>query len=144
MKVRIAALIFVTAALGAAAVAEIPIVPKEELQAGATHIVVGTVKLIAAEEENTGKFVNRTGVVEIKVREVEKGEKIEAGDAVYARFWTQAWIGKGNPPPYGSGHHLPKKGDTVRVYLHTKDGGYDAILPNGFEVLPKPSDTKAK
>jgi len=144
MKFHLAGLFIVTAALGAAAYAEIPNVPKKELLAGASHIVVGKVKLIAAEEENDGKFIHRTGVVEIQVSDIEKGEKIESGDAVYARFWTQAWIGKGNPPPFGSGHHLPKKGDTVRVYLHTKDGGYDATLPNGFEVLPKPIEVKAK
>jgi hypothetical protein len=144
MKLALAAPLFITAAIIAVAHADIPIIPKDELQKSATHIVVGTVKLIGTEDENDGKFIHRTGVVEIKVSQVEKGEKIEAGDAVYARFWTQAWIGKGNPPPFGPGHHLPKKGDTVRVYLEKKEGGYDALLPNGFEVIPKPSAAQEK
>ena len=144
MKLALAASLFVTAVIIAIAHADIPIMRKDELQASATHIVVGTVKLIGTEDKNDGKFIHRFGVVEINVSKVEKGERIEAGDAVYARFWTQAWIGKGNPPPFGPGHHLPKRGDTVRVYLEKKEGGYDALLPNGFEVIPKPAARQGK
>lgn len=136
MKLAIAVSLLIAVSTIGIVHGEIPNQPKEKLQARATHIVTGTVKLIAAEEVNDGKFLHQVGVVEIRVSEVEKGEKIESGDAVYARFWTQKWIGKGQPPTFGSGHRLPKKGDTVRVYLAKKEGGYDALLPNAFEVIP--------
>jgi lysophospholipase L1-like esterase len=107
---------------------------KEQL-ASAASIAVGTVKAIYTEETKDARWIKIAGVVEIQVGKLEKGDKIEAGDLVYVRFWQEHWIGKGNPPPYGSGHGLPKKGDKVRVYLDKKDGGYEALLPNGFEVI---------
>ena len=119
--------------------AEIAAQSAESLQAGATHIVVGTVKFIGTHEEKDAKWLKTSGVVEVQVDAIEKGKRIEPGDAVYARFWQQGWIGKGNPPPSGSGHRLPKKGDRVRVFLQQKEGGYDALLPNGFEVSPEAS-----
>jgi hypothetical protein len=125
-------------ALSAAARAEIAPQPPEELQKRATHIITGTVQFIGTEERREGDWLKTVGVVEIKVSKVEKGKRIEPGDAVYARFWKQAWVGKGNPPPFGSGHHLPHKGDAVRVYLKQSDGGYDALLPNGIELVAKP------
>jgi hypothetical protein len=32
----------------------------------------------------------------------------------------------------------------VRVYLEKKEGGYDALLPNGFEVITKRSAPQGK
>jgi len=107
---------------------------KEQL-AGAAYIVSGTVKAIYTEEKRDPNWINRTGVVEIQVRKLAKGDKIEAGDLLYVRFWQDHWIGRGNPPPHASGHSLPKKGDKVRVYVDKKDGGYDALLPNGIQVI---------
>lgn len=115
------------------------IVPRspDELREGASHIATGKVRLIATEVVRDSNWERTAGVVEIQVTRLEKGEGIEAGDCVYARFWREAWIGKGNPPPFGSGHRLPRKGDMVRAFLNKNDGGYDALLPNGFEILPK-------
>jgi hypothetical protein len=138
MKLALMSLVCIAAAFTAIAYAEVPFLSQAQLQEDATQIVVGKVKMIAVEEDKSDRFINHVGVVEIQISKVEKGDAIETGDSVYARFWTQQFIGKGPPPPSSSGHRLPKKGDTVRVYLEKKDGGYDTLLPNGFEVIPKP------
>jgi hypothetical protein len=117
--------------------AEIAPETPEALEKKATHIVSGVVRFIGTAESRDKEWLHTGGVVEIKVSEVKRGKRIESGDCVYARFWRQVWIGKGNPPPYGSGHDLPNKGDRVRVFLKESDGGYDALLPNGIEVLEK-------
>jgi hypothetical protein len=122
--------------------AEIPPLSPEGLKASSTHIVTGDVRLIASEVTRDDEWVTAVGVVEIRVAEREKGDRIEPGDCVYARFSTRQWIGKGNPPPYSNEHQLPRKGDRVRAYLARKDGGYDALMPNGFEVIPRSKDAK--
>jgi hypothetical protein len=124
--------------------AEIEPLSPEQLKAKASHIAIGDVKLICTEVVKDGDWLNTVGVVEIRVTKLEKGSKIETGESVYVRFLRHEWIGKGDPPPHYSGHRLPKKGDSVRVYLKHNDGGYDALLPNGFEVLPKATGPKAK
>ncbi len=135
--------VFIPAALafGLAAIAHAEIPPQSpaELKANASHIVTGDVKLIASEITRNDDWVRAVGVVEIQVAEREKGDRIEPGDCVYARFSTQQWIGKGFPPPYSNEHQLPEKGDRVRAYLKRKDGGYEALLPNGFEVIARAS-----
>lgn len=137
MTLKLTACLLVAFTSCAVARAEIAPASPDQLQQGATHIVEGTVKFIGTSPEKDGDWLKTGGVVEIKVDEVKKGKRIEPGDAVYARVWQMSWAGKGNPPPFGSGHHLPKKGDRVRVFLKQNDGGYDALLPNGIEVLGK-------
>lgn len=124
------------------ATAEIAARTPEKLQAESTHIVVGTLRWIGTEKTREPQWLKIKGVVEIGVREVEKGEKIDAGDAVYARFWQMRWIGTGNPPTYGSGHRVPKQGEKVRVYLKQNQGGYDILLPNGIEVIPQDTSSQ--
>lgn len=119
--------------------AEIVAQRPEDLEKNATHVVIGTVRFIGSAESRDKDWLHTGGVVEIKVSEVKKGKRIEPGDCVYPRFWREAWIGKGDPPPFGTGHHLPKVGDRVRVFLKQNDGGYDTLLPNGFEVVAKPA-----
>ena len=113
----------------------------EQLEARSTHIAVGEVTAIYTDRTQSGDWLKTVGVIEIRIAELGKGDGLDAGDAVYARFWRQQWRGEGNPPPFGSGHRLPKKGDTVRVYLKQNAGGYDALLPNGIEVISKAEDT---
>lgn len=137
MKTTLAACLLLLIAIAAVARGEIVPESPERLQSSASHIVEGTVKFIGTAQEKDGDWLKTGGVVEIKVDDVKKGKRIEPGDAVYAHFWRMAWDGKGNPPPFGSGHHLPNKGDRVRAYLKQNDGGYDALLPNGIEVLGK-------
>lgn len=141
---RVATVCLLVVAFVATVHAEIAPKSKEQLQSGSTDIAIGTVKMIYTEETKDEQWHKTVGVIEIAVSKLEKGDKLALGDSVYARFWTQHWIGKGNPPPSGSGHHLPKKGDEVRVYLERKNGGYDALLPNGLEVITKAKGPKAK
>ncbi|MEI8382022.1 MAG: hypothetical protein WCJ09_17970 [Planctomycetota bacterium] len=144
MKRVVTVCLLVSVAFVATVHAEIEPKSKEQLQSGSTDIAIGTVKMIYTEETKDAQWHKTVGVIEIAVSKLEKGDKLALGDSVYARFWTQHWIGKGNPPPFGTGHHLPKKGDEVRVYLERKDGGYDALLPNGLEVITKAKGPKAK
>ena len=115
----------------------------EVLRSDSTHIVVGTVKSImnGNDEVSERKLATSTGVVEVRVTAIEKGDQIKAGDVIYARFWRTRWVGEGNPPPHSRGHLLPAKDESVRVYLHLRDGGYDALSPNGFEIM-KPKSVK--
>ena len=121
------------------AAAEIPDMSDEELQQAATHIAVGDVKGIFSESERDESYLTSRGVLEIMVRTVEKGDKIEPMEALYARFWTQKWIGKGDPEPGASGNDLPRRGDTVRVHLKREQGVYKLLLPNGCKVIARPA-----
>ena len=95
--------------------------------------------------ERKGKEWHDTeGVVEVAVTGVEKGDGVGPGDAVYARFHTRRWAGAGRPrQTTAAGHVVPGQDEDVRVYLSRKAGGYDALLPNGFEPLAKPGAAKA-
>ena len=137
-KITFVAMI-VAAAITATAHADLAPKSSKKLQDEATHIAVGSVKAIYTHRTEDKQFIKTAGVVEIQVSSVEKGEGIMPGGAIYARFWTQRWNEKGSPPqPFALGHELPKVGDFVRVYLQRKNGGYDAIAPNGFEKLKQP------
>ena len=124
--------------------AAVPNESVESLKKIATHIVTGKVAKVTETSSKFGKgdvFIGNTdeikGVCEITVTACEKGEGIETAKIVKARYEQSLWIGTGPPPPRSSGHRgIPKKGDTVRVYLlKAKDGGYDAAFPNGFEQI---------
>jgi hypothetical protein len=141
--------IFLTVALAAVLApidvrAEIALRRKDELLSDSTHIVRCKVNAIYSNEERDSKWSTHHGVVEVEVLEVEKGEGLQKGDAIYPRFWTQRWIGKGSPPPYGSGHDVPEKGQIIRAYLERHAGGYNALLPNWVEVDEKASAAKTK
>lgn len=144
MKRMIRACLLVAGAFVVTAYGDVPQLSKEERQSASTDIAIGTVKVIYTEETKEVKWHNIVGVIEIEVSKVEKGDKLAAGDAVYARFWKQHWIGNGIAPPFADGHVLPKKGDRVRAYLKKNDGGYDLLLPNGFDVIAKAKEQKAK
>lgn len=117
--------------------AEIANQSPEKLQSRATHIATGVVKQITADERMEKDWLHIKGVVEIEVATVEKGSADDLGAKVKARYWRQRWRGQGNPPTYGSGHRLPKEGDVVRVYLKQEGEEFEALLPNGFEGIPK-------
>ena len=116
--------------------AEVPNVSAENLKKDATHIVTGKVAKITENSTMSGNTNDIKGVCEITVTSVEKGEGIETGKVVKVRYWNSFWIGN-NPPPRSSGHRgVPKKDETVRVYLSKVKGReYDVIFPNGFEKM---------
>jgi hypothetical protein len=111
------------------------------LQKQSTHVVTGKVESIYTYEEKDAEWLKTYGVVEIRLERIEKGENLESGHTIYARFWRQTWIGQGVPPTFASGHQLPRRDDTIRGYLQRKDGRFEALLPNGFEII---SGTKAE
>lgn len=127
--------VIVALALVALAHAAIPNMKPEELQKRAEHIVTAKVQAIYTRETKDDQWRRVVGVVELAVTGVEKGQGIKQGDVVHARYWNTAWIGKGNPPPYGRGHTVPQEGAEVRAFLKHKDGVYEPLLPNGLAPL---------
>jgi hypothetical protein len=126
--------------------------PPEELLRTATHVITGRVTAIYERTEAAGNCQTTYYVAEIRVGECEKGEGIEKGSLLYARYWRRGWIGKEKAPPDTSGHRgLPNVGDSMRVFLarkaydgfsfENKDGGFNVIGANGFEKL-KPASKK--
>lgn len=114
----------------------------EALRSTATHIVLGEVKQIWTRAESSGSWDTTRYVAEIAVELVEKGEGLEPGALVYARYWHREWDGWGAPPADTNGHRgLPRAGERVRVYLardaydgfgDTRDHGFNVIGANGF------------
>ncbi len=121
---------------------EKPDMSPEALRSAATHVVVGDVKQIWTRAESSASWDTTRYVAEIAVREVEKGEGLDPGGLVYARYWHREWDGWGAPPADTNGHRgLPKPGERVRVYLardahdgfgDTQDHGFNVIGANGF------------
>jgi len=128
--------------------AERPILHEAAKQAESTHALIG--KVIGLYRKTSPKRDDRIEtLVEIEVREVEKGDGIAEGDLVYARVWRRAerrgLFGMVPPPPGPAGHvPIPAVGDVVRAWLargdypatRQKDRGYAVLYPNGIEVLP--------
>ena len=113
-----------------------------QLQKGATHIVLGTVKAVYTRTETKGGWRVTRYVAEVEVVKSEKGD-LAKGQLAYVRYWQQQWLRRTPQPPSASGHHaIPKEGETLRIYAvnqgdnrlgRTTDGGLDVIGPNGFE-----------
>jgi hypothetical protein len=120
----------------------------------ATHVVRGTVTAVSSRKEAQGRYaVTQHYVAEVRVLAVEKGEGIGLETPLYARYWSQQWVGPGPMPPGTSGHAgLPTAGQTLRIYLarnaydgfrdDNHDGGFNVIGANGFEAL-RPEDVAA-
>ncbi len=130
-----------------AAHAAVPNRSPKQLQKVATDIVVGKVtEIYMSAPAEDGDSATTMIVAEIQIQDVEKGD-LKKGGLVYARYWEKKWLGKASEiPPDGSMSFrpAPKNGSLVRVYLgrdvsnglgEQKDGGYNVLLPNGFEVL---------
>jgi hypothetical protein len=105
--------------------------------AKAKTIVVGKINAAYRETTRSAEWEDHHGVVEIAVESVERGEGVKPGDIIFARFWNRYWIGKKDPPPYGTGHHLHDKGSTIRAHLEPGKGAYEILLPNGLVVIEK-------
>ena len=131
----------------APAQAAVPNSSPKQLRKEATDVVVGKVtEIYTSAPAKDGDSATTKIVAEIQIQDVEKGD-LKKGELVYARYWETKWLGKtSDVPPDGSVsfYPVPKKGSQVRVYLgrnvsngleERKDGGYNVLLPNGFEVL---------
>ena len=133
-------------ALAGSAWAEKAPLSPEELRKTATHVVVGQVTAVYTRTETSGDWKYTRYVAEVRVAETEKGDGLNKGDLVYARYWHRQWVGAGKQPPSTAGHWpVPAAGATVRVYLarnaydgftfDNTDGGFNVIGGNGFEPL---------
>ena len=138
---------------GSVAIAEkIPMTAEENAEV-ATDIAVGTVTAIYTREQEIGDWHYVFHVAEITVEKVEKGKGLSDKSPAYVRYWHRGWIGKGEVPPSTNGHRgLPGEGDQVRVYVAknaydgfsfaNKDGGFNVIGADGFEILKKAEEKK--
>jgi hypothetical protein len=127
----------------------VPLSP-EEKAAEATHIVTGLVKAVYSRDVETALYgrgtVETRYLVEIEVQKVEKGDRLRAGDLLYARCWRLKKWGEAGDRPGPSGHHLPAEGERVRAFVARgkypptgqADNGWAVVYPNGFEVLERP------
>jgi hypothetical protein len=141
------------AVFGKSASAEKPNMAPQALRKVATHIVVGEVKAIYSRVVREGDWEVRKFVAEVIVEDVEKGDGVAKGSLAYVRYWQTWWLGRPNEIPPGTGGHrgVPKEGDHVRIYLarnaydgftdDNKDGGFNVIGSNGFEVPLPPAPT---
>ena len=116
----------VAASLPPRAEAKKPSQAPSELRKNATHLIVGKVIAIFGRIENEGDWKYIRYVAEIQVSVCEKGNRIDSGDLLYARYWQRQWIGQGQQPPDTSGHvGIPRAQDAVRVYLsRNADDGF--------------------
>jgi hypothetical protein len=123
-----------------------------QLRKTATHVILGNIVAVYERTETSGDWKYTMCLAEIRVQECEKGDGINKGDLVYARYWQRAWTGKSEVPPTTTGHRdLPSNGQSLRVYMarnaydgfsfENKDGGFNVIGANGFEKV-KPDSTK--
>lgn len=141
-----AAVVLVIAALAAAS-PDIPDKSPEMLKEAATHIAVGEVLRIYEVEEKEPKWKYTRYLAEVQVESLEKGEGASAKELIYVRWFKRRYRG-GMPPLSSNGHKgwVPEKGDRARVYLarnahdgfttDNSDGGFNVLVPNGFEELP--------
>jgi hypothetical protein len=118
----------------------------DQLREVATHVVVGKVVAIYERTKIDKERETTNYVAEIQISKCEKGDELEPGDLVYARYWHSKWLPDATPVPGTSGHAgLPAEGETLRVYLAQNaydgfnkgndDGGFNVIGTNGFERL---------
>ena len=127
--------------------AEIPKKSPEQLKEQSSNIVVGKVQAVYTHSETNGDFAKIKGVVEIRIDSIEKGEGLEKGGLLYARYWRTAWQGDpAKTPPYGSGHYAINKeiGSTVRAFVsrNKQDQGFDILLTNGLQEIKKSGTVK--
>ena len=106
-----------------------------QLQTKASHIVQGNVKGVYASESEADKGVTHY-LVEIEVTQVLKGEGPKSQEVLHVRCWKRNE--ESNDPNVKNGQRrLPDVAQKVQVYLQRgKDGGYDALEPNGIGRPP--------
>ena len=122
--------------------ADVPLASKAELREEATHIVIGEVQTVFSATTESNDWVDTKSVAEISVQNVEKGDRLLAGDLVYGRFWNRRWVGEGDPDPVISvdrhGHRAEEGCDRpVHVDPRPLELGGDAVqLRLGHQAVP--------
>lgn len=116
--------------------AELPPLDESERVARADLIVLAEVVDSKAQRERVHQGSNQVYTLELKVKEVEKGDF--RGKTVEARCWSaerrpEGWVGPGGQ------YHVPKLADKGRFFLRQDTRGvYHLLLPNGWEKVSLP------
>lgn len=137
---------------GPASAEEKPDLSPQALRDASTHVVVGEVRAVYSRRTTEGDWRYTRHVAEVKVQKVEKGAGIDVGGLIYVRYWIRTWASPRPVPPETGGYRdLPIEGQVLRIYLaknandgfteDNKDGGFNAIGANGFEVPLPPAPT---
>ncbi len=130
---------------GTSAVADPDIAPlsADELQNGATDIVLATVVERTMTETTDGDWLDRRFSFTIEVEDVLKGSHVRGDRIEGVTGWSRSWTGSDPPPPSGSGHQpLPLQGEVAKFHLEAaEDGSMQIMLPNGVELSSRADPT---
>ena len=123
--------------------ADIAPLSAEELQNGATDIVLATVVERTMTETTDGDWLDRRFSFTIEVEDVLKGSHVRGDRIEGVTGWNRSWTGSAPPPPSGSGHQpLPLQGEVAKFHLETtEDGSMQIMLPNGVELSSRADPT---
>jgi hypothetical protein len=124
--------------IGEVATAEVPDRSAEDMEGAASDVFIGKLRALYRSVRRAEQYEETSGLAEIVVDKVEKGDGVKPGQVVFARYWNRQWIGRGNPPPGSRGHRNPPEGTLVRAYVtRGDDGTFEAMLPNGLLEIKK-------
>jgi len=127
--------------------AEIPPLPKERLTADAELIVTGTVVDVQAKVVKAKLLPGQMGVTEyrwtVRPTDVAKGQdrlgdKADTVTVVGVRYSLPAnTSGSAGHRSNNTTDYVAdvKRGATVTVYAHARDGEWKLLSPNGFDVV---------
>lgn len=128
-------IVLAIAGFAAALLAEVPPIGPEEKKKLASHIVDAKVVQVFAAQEDSGKgFVNTVYAIEVTIVRVDKGEKVEAGQTLFVKAWRASKRPSGWVGPSGQ-YEIPKPGDAVQLFMTQTNSAYQALSPNGIEVV---------
>jgi hypothetical protein len=122
--------------------AKAPLSP-EELKKEATHIVTGKVVEVTSKTQKSkvekawGIHRDRVFTITVRLSDVVKGADVQKGEQMEVEAWQPS---KRIPPLSGLQGHgaIPKRGDTVALYLKGKNGNaFKPLLPNGIVIQEK-------
>lgn len=121
--------------LATTALAEVPLLTPAEMQKQAGHIVTGKVaNVYSTERARDASYVDTLYALEVVVSGIEKGEGIAVEQVIFVKAWQMKKRPRGWAGPSGQ-DVIPKRGQTVKLFLTGKEGNYDALSPNGIAVV---------
>ncbi|MFL3666706.1 MAG: hypothetical protein ACJ06V_09015 [Verrucomicrobiota bacterium] len=114
---------------------------KEALKKEAHFIISGKVMALISQVQKSkverafGIHSDRVYTIKLKVASVTKGAGVKAGQEILIEAWQPST--RIPPVPSLQKHgRIPKKGDTVKMYLlkNKEEKVYEPLLPNGIEI----------
>ena len=112
---------------------------KEKMTKEAVLIVEGKVLSVTSKTQKSkverGLLVARDRVysIQVQVSSVAKG-RAKVGDEINFQAWKPSTRVPPLPGPQGHSS-IPKKGDSVKVFLLGDEISYQPFMPNGIEIL---------